>query len=166
MPLVFPVLRACINRGADPWSAFDAPVGLLAPCKTLAPLSQRRDGGVPRRPGGLPHNFRSIANSGKTSGISLPSCPTERQAANGTSRRVLRHGRSPGRNNAAARRKNAPTNGGGPEGTPAWKATLRCCDEVPRKNRRGARRNEYLVVPARPGWGWRARRDKLETILL
>src|ERR1035437_6928759 len=30
-------------------------------------------------------------------------------------------------------RRNAPTNGGGPEGTPAWKATLRCCDEVPRK---------------------------------
>src|ERR1019366_8072096 len=76
MPLVFPVLGACINRGADPWSAFDAPVGLLAPCKTLAPLSQRRDGGVPRRPGGLPHNFRSIADSGKTSGIGLPSCPT------------------------------------------------------------------------------------------
>jgi len=43
-----------------------------------------------------------------------------------------------GRNNAAARGKNAPTNGG----MAAWKATLRCCDEAqPRKNRRGARRN-------------------------
>src|ERR1035437_6604418 len=48
---------------------------------------------------------------------------------------------SPGRNSAVARRKNAPTNGG----MAAWKATLRCCDEVRRKNRRGARRNEYLV---------------------
>jgi hypothetical protein len=46
---------------------------------------------------------------------------------------------SAGRNNAAARTKNAPTNGG----MAAWKATLRCCDEVPRKNRRGARRNEW-----------------------
>src|SRR5665811_1037401 len=35
-----------------------------------------RDEGVPRRPGGLPHNFRSIADRGKTSGISLPTTPT------------------------------------------------------------------------------------------
>jgi hypothetical protein len=33
-----------------------------------------RDEGVPRRPGGLPHNFRSIADSGKTSGIGLSTC--------------------------------------------------------------------------------------------
>jgi len=33
--------------------------------------------------------------------------------------------------------KNAPTNGGGPEGTPAWKATLRCCNEVPREETNG-----------------------------
>src|ERR1035437_7616281 len=30
-------------------------------------------------------------------------------------------------------------------GMAASKATLRCCDEVRRKNRRDARRNEYLV---------------------
>jgi len=39
-------------------------------------LFRMRDEGVPRRPGGLPHNFRSIANSGKTSGIKLPTPPT------------------------------------------------------------------------------------------
>src|SRR5665811_762325 len=43
-------------------------------CKTLTPLFRMRDEGVPRRPGGLPHNFRSIANSGKTSGIGLATC--------------------------------------------------------------------------------------------
>src|ERR1019366_7459799 len=90
MPLVFPVLGACINRGADHWSAFDAPVGLLAPCKTLAPLSQRRDGGVPRRPGGLPHNFRSIANSGKTSGIGLASHATKQARGRGVGLSVER----------------------------------------------------------------------------
>ena len=60
--------------GRSPWTAADAPVGLLAPCKTLTPLFRMRDEGVPRRPGGLPHNFRSIADSGKTSGIRLKTC--------------------------------------------------------------------------------------------
>src|ERR1022692_3727817 len=45
--------------GRSPGTAADAPVGLLAPCKMLIALYRLRDGGVPRRPGGLPHNFRS-----------------------------------------------------------------------------------------------------------
>jgi len=43
--------------GQTPWSAADAPVGLLAPCERLRTWSRQRDGGVPRRPGGLPHNM-------------------------------------------------------------------------------------------------------------
>src|ERR1035441_1135648 len=41
--------RAAITRGLvgrTPWSAADAPVGLLAPCKMLTPLSRQRDEGV------------------------------------------------------------------------------------------------------------------------
>src|ERR1035437_5059756 len=39
-----------------------------------------------------------------------------------------------------------PREWGRPRGHPAWKATLWCGDEVHRKNRRGARRNEWIVV--------------------
>jgi hypothetical protein len=42
--------------GRTPWSAADALVGLLAPCKTLLSLFRPRDGGVPRGPGGPPHH--------------------------------------------------------------------------------------------------------------
>ena len=42
--------------GRTPWSAADAPVGLLAPCTMLTPLFLLRDEGVPRGPGGPPHN--------------------------------------------------------------------------------------------------------------
>src|SRR5450759_2978151 len=42
-------------------------------------IGEKRVQGDPRGPGGLPHNFRSIADSGKTSGIGLPACPTSRQ---------------------------------------------------------------------------------------
>ncbi len=38
-----------------PWSAADAPVGPLAPGNMLTPLSRLRDEGVPREPGGPPH---------------------------------------------------------------------------------------------------------------
>ena len=41
--------------GRTPWSAADAPVGLLAPGEVLAPLFRLRDEGVPRGPGGPPH---------------------------------------------------------------------------------------------------------------
>src|ERR1022692_500532 len=41
--------------GGPPWSAADAPVGLLAPCKMLMSLFRQRDAGVPRGPGGPPH---------------------------------------------------------------------------------------------------------------
>jgi len=51
--------------GRSPWTAADALVGLLALCKVPTPLSRQRDEGVPRRPGGLPHNFRSIRDGGK-----------------------------------------------------------------------------------------------------
>jgi hypothetical protein len=42
--------------GQTPWSAADAPVGPFA-------LFRPRDEGVPRRPGGLPHNL------GNTGGV-------------------------------------------------------------------------------------------------
>jgi hypothetical protein len=57
--------------GRSPWTAADAPVGLLAPCKLLIPLFRLRDEGVPRGPGGPPHNLRSIPILGKTSGIGM-----------------------------------------------------------------------------------------------
>src|ERR1035441_10775671 len=41
--------------GRTPWSAADAPVGLLASCKKLMSLFRQRDEGVPRGPGGPPH---------------------------------------------------------------------------------------------------------------
>ena len=41
--------------GRTPWSAADAPVGLLAHCKMLMSLFRLRDEGVPRGPGGPPH---------------------------------------------------------------------------------------------------------------
>jgi hypothetical protein len=37
--------------GRTPWSAADAPVGLLAPCKMLMSLFRQREAGVPRGPG-------------------------------------------------------------------------------------------------------------------
>src|ERR1019366_733200 len=44
--------------GRTPWSAADAPVGLLAPRKMLMSLCRLRDEGVPRGPGGpLPSRF-------------------------------------------------------------------------------------------------------------
>ena len=70
MPLVFPGAGALHRSWGGPPgpgvpSLDDAPVGLLARCKMLTPLFQMRDGGVPRRPGGLPHNSRRIHNWGK-----------------------------------------------------------------------------------------------------
>jgi hypothetical protein len=41
--------------GRTPWSAADAPVGLLAPSKMLMSVFRQRDEGVPRGPGGPPH---------------------------------------------------------------------------------------------------------------
>jgi hypothetical protein len=41
--------------GRTPWSAADAPVGQLTPCKMLMSLFRQRDEGVPRGPGGPPH---------------------------------------------------------------------------------------------------------------
>src|ERR1035441_7523375 len=41
--------------GRSPWTAADAPVGLFKLCKMLSPLCRQRDQGVPRGPGGPPH---------------------------------------------------------------------------------------------------------------
>ena len=51
--------------GPSLWTAADAPVGLFAPCRMPIPLFRLRDGGVPRRPRGLPHNFSSLPDIGK-----------------------------------------------------------------------------------------------------
>src|ERR1019366_6336861 len=45
--------------GRTPWSAADAPVGLLALCMMLISLARQRDEGVPRGPGGPPHHLPS-----------------------------------------------------------------------------------------------------------
>ncbi len=42
--------------GRTPWSAADAPFGLLASCEMPMPLFWQRDGGIPRGPEGPPHN--------------------------------------------------------------------------------------------------------------
>jgi hypothetical protein len=44
--------------GQSPWTAADAPVGLLAFCRVLISLFRPRDEGVPRRPGGLPQTLQ------------------------------------------------------------------------------------------------------------
>src|ERR1035438_5505765 len=60
MPHTFPATDSvtCLV-GRTPWSAADAPVGLLTPCKVPISLFRQRDGGVPRGPGGPPHHFPS-----------------------------------------------------------------------------------------------------------
>jgi hypothetical protein len=176
--------------GQTPWSARDAFVPHLeqmgsASCRVRAGRRGRR----PRSRGTAPR-FMQAPSTGKTSGIGLPTCaavgyrrraaanaavgrlpigrrlttcPASRQAANGTSLRVLWRGRSPGRSNAAARRKNAPTNGG----MAAWKATLRCCDEVPpqESSRRAKKRMDSstrsllpVSMPHLFSWGFAGRR--------
>ena len=45
--------------GRTPWSAADAPVGLLALCMVLISLARQRDEGVPRGPGVHP-TMRSV----------------------------------------------------------------------------------------------------------
>src|ERR1017187_7351433 len=45
--------------GRTPWSAADAPVGLLALCMMLISLGRQGDEGVPRGPGGPPHHLPS-----------------------------------------------------------------------------------------------------------
>jgi hypothetical protein len=55
--------------GRTPWSAADAPVGLFAACRVLTSLFRPRDEGVPRRPGGLPHNLRRCRVVGNTGGV-------------------------------------------------------------------------------------------------
>ena len=49
------VARTAGLVGRTPRSAADAPVGLLAACKMLISLPGQRDEGVPRGPGGPPH---------------------------------------------------------------------------------------------------------------
>ena len=59
MPLIlFPMGNAAEAVGRTPWSAADAPVGLLAPCTM-------RDEGVPRGPGGPPHQLLRCPLGGK-----------------------------------------------------------------------------------------------------
>src|ERR1017187_2865984 len=52
--------------GRTPWSAADAPVGLLAPCKMPISLYRQRDEGVPRGPGGPPRHFLRIYSFGRS----------------------------------------------------------------------------------------------------
>src|ERR1019366_5318083 len=47
--------ESALMVGRTPWSAADALVGLLAPCKMLTSWFGLRDEGVPRGPGGPPH---------------------------------------------------------------------------------------------------------------
>jgi len=51
--------------GRTPRSAADAPVGLLAPCVILLSLLRLRDEGVPRGPGGPPHDLCKQAGGAK-----------------------------------------------------------------------------------------------------
>ena len=60
-------MRGCGDIvGRTPWSAAGAPVGLLAPGVTLVSLSRLRDAGVPRGPGGPPHDAGRILRFGKS----------------------------------------------------------------------------------------------------
>ena len=64
-------MRGCGDIvGRTPWSAADAPVGLLAPGVTLVSLSRLRDAGVlaqrAPRPGGPPHDAGRIFSFGKS----------------------------------------------------------------------------------------------------
>ena len=59
--------------GQNPWSAADAPVGLLAPCERLTTWSRQRDGGVSRRrddicPGNTAQ-FKVVAVDRRLSGL-------------------------------------------------------------------------------------------------
>ena len=58
--------------GGPPWSAADAPVGLLVPRQTPISLFRMRDEGVPRGPGGPPHEFRGISPGIRLRGASRP----------------------------------------------------------------------------------------------
>ena len=130
-------------------------------------INARRVGVNPREPEVLWEARRIPETRGftirRTQKVPQTICPASRQAANGTSLRVLWRGRSPGRSNAAARRKNAPTNGG----MAAWKATLRCCDEVPpqESSRRAKKRMDSstrsllpVSMPHLFSWGFAGRR--------
>jgi len=55
----------CMNRGAVPWTAADALVGLSRSSKASVLRTQERVRGDPRRPGGLPHGIPQITDIGK-----------------------------------------------------------------------------------------------------
>src|ERR1035438_1407992 len=61
--------------GRTPWSAADAPVGLLALCMVLISLARQRDEGVPRGPGGPPHHLPSQRRRSVFHGISRAEGP-------------------------------------------------------------------------------------------
>ena len=56
--------------GRTPWSAADAPVGLLAPHRMLMSLFLQRDEGVPRGPGGPPHHASGFSTPSRVSRVS------------------------------------------------------------------------------------------------
>jgi hypothetical protein len=67
------------SRGRTPWSAADAPVGLLALCMVLISLARQRDGGVPRGPGGsAPPSAQSASPVGFDNWALLLRRPVER----------------------------------------------------------------------------------------
>jgi hypothetical protein len=71
--------------GRTPWSAADAPVGLLAPCKMLTPLCRLRDEGVPRGPGGPPHHECTRPTSeGNLVALGTRACATWERVRNGS----------------------------------------------------------------------------------
>ena len=61
--------------GRTPWSAADAPVGLLAPRMMPMSLCRLRDEGVPRGPGGPPHHLASQRRRPVFHGISRAEGP-------------------------------------------------------------------------------------------
>src|ERR1019366_8662078 len=62
--------------GQTPWSARDAPVPPLGQRGQRLAGCEQADGGVGHGPGGPPHDLCRRPAPEKTSGISLPSCPT------------------------------------------------------------------------------------------
>ena len=63
----------CSLVGRTPWSAADAPVGLFALGMMLGSLLRRRDEGVPRGPGGPPHQSDEVVFRPCVCSISPPS---------------------------------------------------------------------------------------------
>src|ERR1017187_4159563 len=69
------MVRFGIGCGATPWSARDAPLPAAGTTISASCKCEQADGGVGRRPGGLPHNLCRCAVVGKLSGIAHSCVP-------------------------------------------------------------------------------------------